>query len=107
MLTLEPERLKNRSATTRERIAGDGKGSHQRRSSGLRFQFLDVEVFSFFPKCQRDGCNLARQRQTDHGRLDAFGQRALVKILKWPGQHAGSDGGGLEQSLQIVVVILI
>jgi len=37
MLTLEPERLKNRLATTRERIAGDGKGSHPRRSSGLRF----------------------------------------------------------------------
>ena len=25
ILTLEPERLKNRSTTTRERIAGDGK----------------------------------------------------------------------------------
>jgi hypothetical protein len=37
MLTLEPERLKNRSTTTRERIAGDGMALHPRRSSGLRF----------------------------------------------------------------------
>ena len=37
MLILEPERLKNRLTTTRERIAGDGKGSKPRRTSGLRF----------------------------------------------------------------------
>jgi hypothetical protein len=46
ILTLEPERLKNRSTTPRTRITGDGKGSYPRRSSGLRVQFVDVEVFS-------------------------------------------------------------
>lgn len=49
MLTLEPERLKNQPATTRERIGGDGRALHRRRSSGLRFQFLGAEVFSFLP----------------------------------------------------------
>src|SRR5271167_2821833 len=74
MLTLEPERLKNRLTTTRERITGDGKGSHPRRSSSLRLQFLSVEVFSLLPQSQRNGCNLACQRETHHGWLDAFGQ---------------------------------
>ena len=50
ILTLEPERLKNRSNTTRTRAIGDGKGSSPRRSSGLRFQFVDVEVFSLLPQ---------------------------------------------------------
>jgi hypothetical protein len=49
MLTLEPERLKNQPATTRESIGGDGRALHRRRSSGLRFQFLSVEVFSLLP----------------------------------------------------------
>ena len=50
ILTLEPERLKNRLATT-NKINGDGRGSFWRRSSGLQFQFFGVEVFSFLPKC--------------------------------------------------------
>src|SRR5215467_6562379 len=50
ILTLEPERLRNRVATTRIKCSGDGRGSSWRRSSGLRFQFFCVEVFSFFPK---------------------------------------------------------
>jgi hypothetical protein len=50
MLTLEPERLKNQPTITRKRIGGDEKGSHPRRSSDLRFQFLSVEVFSLLPQ---------------------------------------------------------
>jgi hypothetical protein len=61
ILTLEPERLKNRS-TTPEKDSGDGKSSYPRRSSGLRFQFFSVEVFSFLPQRQSNGSNLARQR---------------------------------------------
>ena len=49
ILTLEPERLKNRSTTMGERITGDGQGLYPRRSNGLRLQFLDVEVFFPFP----------------------------------------------------------
>ena len=49
MLTLEPERLKNQPTTTRKSIGGDGRALHRRRSSGLRFQFLSVEVFSLLP----------------------------------------------------------
>src|ERR1019366_10502099 len=65
-----------------EKITGDGRALHPRRSSGLRFQFFRVDVFSLLPKSQRNGCNLARQRETRHGRLDAFGQRRLVEILE-------------------------
>ena len=50
---------KNRSTTPRTRVTGDGKGPYPRRSSGLRVQFVDVEVFSLLPQCQRNRCNLA------------------------------------------------
>ena len=47
MLTLEPERLKNQLATTRKDHRR-WRALPGRRSSGLRFQFVSVEVFSFF-----------------------------------------------------------
>src|SRR5215831_9588317 len=50
MLTLEPERLKNRSTTPRQESPGMEQGSLPRRSSCLRFHFVDVEVLSFLPK---------------------------------------------------------
>src|ERR1700751_5321719 len=105
MLTLEPERLKDQPATTRESIGGDGRALHRRRSSGLGFQFLGVEVFSFLPQSQRNGCNLARQRETRHGGLDAFGQRSLVEILEWSGLPTRPGGGSFEQPFQIMVVL--
>jgi hypothetical protein len=46
---------------------------------------MDVEVFSLLPQGQRNGCNLACQREAHHGGLDAFGERALVKLLNGPG----------------------
>jgi hypothetical protein len=49
MLTLEPERLKNQLATTRKRSPEMERALHPRRSSGLRFQFVSVEVFSLLP----------------------------------------------------------
>ena len=83
------------------------KSSYPRRSSGLRFQFLSVEVFSFLPQRQSNGSNLARQRQPHHGGLDAPCQRALVKVLKRSGLYAGQDGRGFKQAFQIVVVVPI
>src|SRR5713101_1119638 len=80
---------------------------HRRRSSGLRFQFLKVEVFSLLPQSQRNGCNLTREGQTHHGRLDAFGQRSLVKILKRSGLYTRPGRGSFEQTFQIVIVILV
>jgi len=74
ILTLEPEPLKNRSTTPEKESLEMERGSHPRRSSGLRLQFLDVEVFSFLPQCQRNGSDLACQGEAHHGRLDAFGQ---------------------------------
>ena len=80
---------------------------HPRRSSGLRFQFLSVEAFSLLPQSQRNGCNLARQCETDHGGLDAFGQRSLVEILKRSRLDTGPGGGTFEQSFQIVIVVFV
>src|SRR5262245_1605470 len=107
ILTLEPEHLKNRSATLRGTFTGDGKGSSPRRSSGLRVQFVDVEVFSLLPQCQRNGCKLAGQSEAHHGGLDAFGERALVKLLERSGLHTGPGGSAFKQALQIMVVILV
>src|SRR5215472_5441104 len=101
------ERLKNRSATPRGKITGDGKGSSPRRSSGLRVQFIDVEVFSLLPQCQRNGCNLACQREAHHGGLDTFGERALVKLLERSGLYTGPGGSAFTQAFQIMVVILV
>src|SRR5215467_11564028 len=78
-----------------------------RRSSGLRFQFFCVEVFSFFPKCQRNGGDLACQRKARHGRLDALGDRGLIKILERSGPRTRGGGHRFEQTFEIVVVIFI
>ena len=69
---------------------------HPRRSSGLRFQFFGVEVFSLLPKCQRNGCDLARQREPRHGRLYTFGQRRLVEVLEGAGTQAGQGSRTFE-----------
>ena len=69
---------------------------HPRRSSGLRFQFFCVEVFSLLPKCQRNGCNLARQRETRHGWLYAFRQRSLVDVLERSGTRTRHGGRTFE-----------
>src|SRR6476661_5371073 len=48
MLTLEPECLKNQLATTRK-DHWRWRALPVRRSSGVRFQFVSVEVFSLLP----------------------------------------------------------
>jgi hypothetical protein len=105
ILTLEPEHLKNRTATTGKNHPR-WKGSHPRCSSGLQFQFFCVEVFSFFPKCQRNGCDLACQREPCHGWLDAFVQGGLIEIPQWAGPCTRGDSGRFEQTFQIVVMSL-
>jgi hypothetical protein len=69
---------------------------------------LSASKFSpFFHSVSAMACNLACQRQPHPGRLDALGQRSLVKILEWSGLHTGPSGGSFEQSFQIMVVILV
>src|SRR5262249_59703012 len=92
ILSREPERLKNKSATPRGKITGDGKGSSPRRSSGWRVQFMEVEVFSLLPQCQGNGGNLACQGEAGHGGLDTFGERGLGKILGRAGLFTGPGG---------------
>ena len=79
-----------------EKHAGDEQALPGRRSGSLRFQFFGVEVFSLLPQSQCDRCNLARQRQPGHGRLDAFGEGPLVELLEWSGLHAGPNRGSFE-----------
>src|ERR1039457_7652870 len=56
----------------RQENLGDHLGS-VRCSSGLRFQLFCVETSSLLPKCQSNGRDLARQRQTSHLRLHPLG----------------------------------
>jgi hypothetical protein len=70
------------------------------------FSFSASKFSPFFHRVS-DGCNLACQRQPHPGRLEALGQRSLVKILEWSGLHTGPSGGSFEQSFQIMVVILV
>jgi hypothetical protein len=48
MLTLEPERLKNQPTITRERIGGDGKGSHRDAQAACDFSFSASKFSPFF-----------------------------------------------------------
>src|SRR5580693_746202 len=85
---------------------GDHLGSI-RCSSGLRFQLFGVETFLLLPQCQSDGRDLARQCQTSHLRLHAFGQQSRVKIMEWSRTTAGPGGRTFEDLFHLVIVILI
>jgi hypothetical protein len=59
ILSLEPERRKNRFGYHRGmKTLGDHLGSMQ-CSSGLRLQLFCVETFSSLPKCQSNSGDLA------------------------------------------------
>src|SRR5258707_15500986 len=85
---------------------GDHLGSI-RCSSCLRLQLFDVETFLLFPKCQGDGRDLARQRQTRHLRLHPFGQQTRVEIVERSRATTGPGGRTLEDLLHLMVVISI
>ena len=73
----------------------------------MRFQSLCVETCSFLPKCQSDGRDLARQRQTSHLRLHPLGQQSDVEIAEWSRTTTGGRGRTLEDLLHLMIVILI
>jgi len=105
ILSLDPERRKNRLAN--HRVNKPGLAWSCRRSSCLRFQMFCVETSSFFPKCQRDGRDLACEREASHFRLHSPGQQSCVKILQWSRATTGAQGRTFEDPLHLVVVILI
>src|SRR5216683_972959 len=78
-----------------------------RCSSCLRLQLFDVETFLLFPKCQGNGCDLARQSQTRHLRLHALGQQTRVEIVERSPATAGPGGRTLEDLFHLMVVISI
>src|SRR5215469_2453627 len=79
MLTLEPERLKNRLSTTRTRSL-EMDGLFHETLKRIAISIFLPRSLSFFPKCQRNGCDLACQRKACHGWLDALGDRGLIKL---------------------------
>jgi hypothetical protein len=82
ILTLEPERLQNPIGHHQD-ADRRWKGLYTRDAqAACDFSLSASKLSPFFHRVQRNGCNLARQRETDHGGLDAFGQRSLVEILK-------------------------
>ena len=84
-----------------------GRPGSCRRSSCLRFQTFCVETFSFLPQCQRNGGDLACQREASHIRLHALGQQFCVKDLQWSGATTGAQSRTFEDLLHLVVLILI
>ena len=85
---------------------GDHLGS-VRCSSCLRFQLFCVESFSSLPKCQSNGRDLARQRQTSHLRLHPRGQQSRVKLVERSRTTADPGGRTLEDLFHLMVVVLI
>ena len=57
--------------------------------AACEFSLLTSKSSPFFHSVKRNRCNLACQRQSRHGRLDAFGERALVELLERSGLHTG------------------
>src|ERR1700676_45645 len=78
-----------------------------RYSSCLRFQWFGVETFSSLPKCQSNGRDLARQRQTSHPRLHPLGQQRRVEIVERSRTTAGPGGRTLENLFHLMVVVPI
>src|SRR5664279_1369125 len=76
ILTLEPERLKNRP-TTPEGVTGTWEEVLQRDAQAACS--FNLSAFSFLPDGQRNGCDLACQGEPRHGGLHALGQRTLIE----------------------------
>src|SRR5580700_11998105 len=66
-----------------------------------------VETFSCFPKCQRNGRDLACEREASHIRLHPLSQQSCVKVLQWSRATTGAHGRTFEDPLHLVVVILV
>src|SRR5277367_4587502 len=69
------------------------------------FKCSALKRFSFLPDLQRDGGYLARQRQPRHLRLHVLLEQPEIKLSKHAIAGAGRGGRGLEQVLQLVVVV--
>ena len=105
MLTLEPERRKNRPIAARNE-SSEGKSSPQ-RSSCLLLQMFSVETNSFLPNQQSDRRDLARQGKPRHRWLHSAGNAGRVKFLKRSGGGRRSRSRSLEDIFQIVIMIFV
>ena len=66
-----------------------------------------VEANSFLPDDQRNGCDLARQRQACHLWPDPLGHERVIKLFERAGLGGGQRGSALEQVFEIVIVIAV
>src|SRR5271154_6911407 len=66
-----------------------------------------VEMHSFLPDDQGDGCDLACQSQTRHLRTDSLSHQRIIKLLKRPRLGSGHGGGTLVEILEIMIVISV
>jgi hypothetical protein len=94
ILTLEPERLKNRRPPPAMNPGMDG--ALNRRSSCLLFQMLGVETHSFLPDQQSDRRNLPGQGEAGHRRLHPSGNGGGVVFLERSRYGSGSGRRTLE-----------
>src|SRR6202162_5110317 len=85
---------------------GDHLGSI-RCSSCLRFQLFGVETFLLLPKCQSNGRDLARQRQTRHLRLHPFVEQTHIELAKRSPATAGPGGRALANLFHLMFVVPI
>jgi len=105
ILTLEPERQKNRQIAARH--ASNEEKSSYRSLKLLVALTVSVETNSFLPNEQSDGRDLARQGQPRHRWLHTAGNAGLVEFLKRSGGGRRSRSRSLEDIFQIVIVILL
>ena len=68
---------------------------------------MSVEAHSFLPDQQSDGGDLARQREARHRRLHAFSDQAGVEIVEGTLGAASFGRGTFEDTLQIMIVVLV
>ena len=105
ILTLEPERRKNRKPSpemnpVRKRLSS-------LRSSCLLFQMFSVETCSFLPNQQSDRGNLARQREARQVWLRSPSHASFVEILEGSAVCGSPGGRTLEDIFQIMVVVAV
>ena len=106
ILSLEPERRKNRLATTRER-SPEMEGLFRDAQAACDFSCFGVEVLSFFHSVSVMAAILrARVRRAIVG-LHALGQQQQIEILERSGPTLALVAAPLNRSFHIVVVILI
>ena len=106
ILTLEPERLQNRLATTRK-ITGDGRALTGDAQAACDFSFSASKFSPFFHRVSVMAAILRASVRRAMVGLMPLASDALVEILKRSGPDTGHGGGTFEQTFQIMIVVFV